>query len=59
LGRPVNVRILYFSQVLGYALGLSPGDLGMKRHIISPAPLMLAKCQRESSQVVEHDYTQQ
>jgi heterodisulfide reductase subunit B len=59
LGRPVNMPILYFSQVLGYAFGLSPGDLGMKRHIISPSPLMLAKCQRESSQVVEHDYTRQ
>ncbi|HEY4722592.1 MAG TPA: hypothetical protein VII92_12135, partial [Anaerolineae bacterium] len=45
LGRPLNMPVLYFSQVLGYALGLSPKTLGLKRHIVNPLPLMLNKCQ--------------
>jgi heterodisulfide reductase subunit B len=44
LGQPLNMPVLYFSQVLGYALGLSPKSLGFKRHIVDPLPLMLAKC---------------
>ena len=45
LGRPVNIPILYFSQVLGYALGITPNLLGFKKHIVDPLPMMLAKCQ--------------
>jgi heterodisulfide reductase subunit B len=45
LGQPLNMPVLYFSQVLGYALGLPTKSLGLKRHIIDPLPLMLNKCQ--------------
>ncbi len=45
LGRSIDIPILYFSQVLGYALGIEPKTLGMKKHIVDPLPLMLEKCQ--------------
>ena len=48
-GQPLNMPVLYFSQVLGYALGLAPGDLGFKKHIVDPLPLMLSKCQQRSA----------
>ncbi len=48
LGRSLNVPVLYFSQVLGYALGLPIQSLGLKRHIVDPLPLMLAKCKQRS-----------
>ncbi len=44
LGRPLNMPVLYFSQVLGFALGLSPDMLGFKKHIVDPVPLMVEKC---------------
>lgn len=43
LGRALNMPVLYFSQVLGYAFGLPGEKLGLKRHIVDPLPLML-KC---------------
>jgi heterodisulfide reductase subunit B len=46
LGRPVNVPVLYFSQVLGFAMGLEAESLGLKKHFVDPLPLMLAKCQQ-------------
>ena len=46
LGRPFTMPVLYFSQVLGYALGLEAKDLGFKKHIVDPVPLMLAKCRQ-------------
>lgn len=50
---PSVIPVLYFSQVLGYALGLEPKALGLKKHIIDPLPLMLEKChQRHSFQEV-------
>jgi heterodisulfide reductase subunit B len=45
LGHPIKLPVLYFSQVLGYALGLEPNVLGLKKHIVDPLPLMLEKCQ--------------
>lgn len=45
LGRAINIPVLYFSQVLGYALGIGPKALGLKKHIVDPLPLMLEKCQ--------------
>ena len=41
--------ILYFSQVMGQAMGLPAKSLGLKRHIVDPLPLMLAKCSQASS----------
>lgn len=46
LEHPLDMPVLYFSQVLGYALGLEPDALGFKRHIVDPIPLMLEKCQQ-------------
>jgi len=46
MGRPINIPILYFSQVIGYALGLGSAELGLKKHIINPIPLMVDKCSR-------------
>jgi heterodisulfide reductase subunit B len=45
LGQPIKIPVLYFSQVLGYALGIAPNALGLKKHIVDPLPLMLEKCQ--------------
>ena len=44
MGQPLNMPVLYFSQVLGCALGLPDEKLGFKRHIVDPVPLMLKKC---------------
>jgi heterodisulfide reductase subunit B2 len=49
LGQPINIPILYFSQVLGYALGIAPNLLGLMKHIVDPLPLMLEKCQSRST----------
>jgi heterodisulfide reductase subunit B2 len=46
LGRPFSLPILYFSQVIGYALGLEAAELGMLKHIVDPVPLMLASCRQ-------------
>lgn len=51
LGQPINMPVLYFSQVLGYAMGLSPQTLGLRRHIIDPLPMMLEKCRSFTSTV--------
>lgn len=48
LGRSLNMPVLYFSQVLGYAFGLSEQKLGLKRHIVDPLPLMLETCKAHS-----------
>ncbi|MFQ5433995.1 MAG: CoB--CoM heterodisulfide reductase iron-sulfur subunit B family protein [Anaerolineae bacterium] len=50
LGRPFSLPILYFSQVIGYALGLAARELGMKKHIVDPVPLMLSKCRQRQMQ---------
>jgi heterodisulfide reductase subunit B len=33
---PVNLPVLYFTQVMGLALGLEPASLGFERHMVSP-----------------------
>lgn len=53
LGYSVKLPILYFSQVLGYALGLEPNILGLKKHIVDPLPLMLEKCQMKSADLAQ------
>jgi heterodisulfide reductase subunit B len=40
LGVPVHMPVIYFSQVLGYALGLEPRPLGLNRHIVDPIPVL-------------------
>ncbi len=51
LGRPLNLPVLYFSQVLGYALGLPARTLGLQRHIVDPLPLMVAACRGAAPEV--------
>jgi heterodisulfide reductase subunit B len=53
MDQQLDIPVLYFSQVLGYALGLTPKDLGFKKHIIDPIPLMLEKCQSQSFETME------
>ena len=48
LGHIPNVPVLYFSQVIGYALGIPGEKLGFKRHIVDPLPLMLETCKAGS-----------
>jgi len=40
LGRELDLPILYFTQLMGLALGVDERDLGLKRHIVSPIPLL-------------------
>ncbi|MBI4669144.1 MAG: CoB--CoM heterodisulfide reductase iron-sulfur subunit B family protein [Elusimicrobia bacterium] len=35
-----NLPILYFSQLVGLALGLEPGKLGFDKHLVDPKPLL-------------------
>jgi heterodisulfide reductase subunit B len=51
LGQPLNMPILYFSQVIGYAMGLDASALGLKKHLVDPLPLMLEKCTRRKMEV--------
>ncbi len=44
LDQELEMPVMYFSQLLGYALGLSPKRLGLQKHIVDPLPLMLEKC---------------
>ena len=40
LGRPLNLPILYFTQLLGLALGIAEEHLGLERHIVSTQPVL-------------------
>ena len=42
-GKKYDMPIIYLTQLMGIALGYSPGQLGMKRHLISPFPLLQSK----------------
>ncbi|MEE9115285.1 MAG: CoB--CoM heterodisulfide reductase iron-sulfur subunit B family protein [Thermoplasmata archaeon] len=39
-GEPVNIPILYFTQMIGLALGLKSDDLGLDLNIVSTKPLL-------------------
>ena len=43
LGMELNLPVLYFTQVLGLALGLSPKALGLNKAITDPRPLLRTK----------------
>jgi heterodisulfide reductase subunit B len=51
MGQSVQLPILYFSQVLGYALGMKAKELGLKKHLVNPLPMMLEKCTRRQVEV--------
>ena len=38
-----SLPVLYITQLIGLALGLSPGELLLDRHLVSPMPLLRAK----------------
>ncbi|MCL1917497.1 MAG: CoB--CoM heterodisulfide reductase iron-sulfur subunit B family protein [Peptococcaceae bacterium] len=42
-GRPFNLPVFYFTQLMGLALNLRPKKLGLKKHFISPIPLLSKK----------------
>jgi heterodisulfide reductase subunit B len=35
-----NLPILYITEIIGLALGIKPGKLGMNKHIVSPKPVL-------------------
>ena len=39
--RPINMPILHLPQLIGLAMGISPRDLGLQRHIVSTRPLLM------------------
>lgn len=39
-GTEYGIPILYFTQLLGLALGIDPQELGLKRHFVDPMPLL-------------------
>jgi heterodisulfide reductase subunit B len=40
LGVDLELPVLYFTQLLGLALGFSAGQLGLGKHIVSPVPVL-------------------
>ncbi|HID06415.1 MAG TPA: heterodisulfide reductase subunit B, partial [Armatimonadetes bacterium] len=38
-----NMPILYFTQLIGLAIGISPTELGLNKHRINPMPLLREK----------------
>lgn len=41
-GRSINLPILHLPQAIGLAMGISPHELGLRRHIVSTKPLVTA-----------------
>ena len=41
-GRPIGLPILHMPQAIGLAMGISPHELGLRRHIVNSTPLELA-----------------
>ena len=42
VGRPIGMPILHMPQAIGLAMGLSPHDMGLRRHIVNTTPLEVA-----------------
>ncbi len=40
--RPIGMPILHMPQAIGLAMGLSPHDMGLRRHIVNTTPLEVA-----------------
>jgi len=38
--RPINMPILHLPQLIGLAMGISPRELGLQRHIVNTKPLL-------------------
>ena len=41
-GRPIGLPILHMPQAIGLAMGISPHELGLRRHIVNTSPLEVA-----------------
>ena len=41
-GRPIGLPILHMPQAIGLAMGISPHELGLRRHIVNTTPLEVA-----------------
>jgi succinate dehydrogenase / fumarate reductase cytochrome b subunit len=39
-GRELNMPVLHLPQLVGLALGLSPKDLGMGKHVVKPTSVI-------------------
>ena len=50
LGTRINIPVLYITQLIGLALGISPERLGLHRLITSPAPLLNKLSRTRSAQ---------
>jgi len=42
-GRSLGIPVLYFTQLLGLALGATPAELGLEKLIVDPLPLLAEK----------------
>jgi len=42
-GKQFNIPVLYFTQLIGLALGYAPGALQMDRHLVDPRPVLKEK----------------
>jgi len=42
-GQKTEVPVLYFTQLIGLALGLPPGDLLLDKHFTDPLPMLRDK----------------
>lgn len=42
-GRAYNVPIIYFTQLMGLAMGMSVSELGLQKHLTDPRPMLTAK----------------
>jgi len=40
VGRELDLPVLHLPQLLGLALGLEPGDLGLQRHVVKPTSVI-------------------
>jgi succinate dehydrogenase / fumarate reductase cytochrome b subunit len=40
VGRTLNMPVLHLPQLVGLALGLEPGELGMNKHVVKPASVI-------------------
>lgn len=40
VGQSLDLPVLYFTQLMGLALGIPPAKLGLQRHIVSTAPVL-------------------
>ena len=40
LGQPLNLPVLFFTQLMGLALGIEPAQLGLERHMVPTAGMV-------------------